>query len=68
LPEVEHVALFVFGSARQHPQVGGGRVLMIREFMEQIRLGIKDRSVSKSAIPEQYMILRTLLYAAEYWK
>jgi hypothetical protein len=29
LPEIEHVALFVFGSNKNHPRVGGGDVVMI---------------------------------------
>lgn len=68
LPKIEPIALFVFGSDRQHTEVGGGHVLMIRDFMKEIRKGIKDRSVSKSAIPEQYIILRALLFANEFWK
>jgi hypothetical protein len=68
LPEIEHVALFVFGSDKLHTKIGGGRVLMIKDFMKEIRDGIKDRSIAKAAIPEQYTILRTLLFAAEYWK
>lgn len=67
LPEIEHIALFVFGSDRQHAKVGGGRVLMIRQFMTEIQEAIKVRSVAKSAIPEQYVILRALLFAKEYW-
>lgn len=68
LPNIEQVALFVYGSSKEHPQIGGGRVLMIKEFMKETREGIKGRSVAKSVIPEQYVILRTLLFAAEFWK
>ena len=67
LPEIEQIALFVSGSTKTHSQVGGGRVLPIKEFMENIRDGIKDRSVLSSAIPEQYVILRTLQFALAYW-
>jgi hypothetical protein len=66
LPKIEPIALFVFGSDKNHRKVGGGRVLMIRDFMREIRDGIKSRSVAKSAIPEQYLILRTLLFANEF--
>ena len=67
LPKIEPVALFVFGSDKRHREIGGGRVLMIRDFLNEIRNGIKDRSVAKSAIHEQYVILRTLLFANEFW-
>ena len=68
LPEIKQVALFVYGSSNQHQYVGGGRVLMIKDFMQDIREGVSERSVSKSTIPEQYVILRALLFAAEFWK
>jgi hypothetical protein len=68
LPEIERIALFVFGSAKDHAEVGSGRVLMIKDFMQTIRNGIKGKSISKEAIPEKYVILRTLQFATEYWK
>jgi len=67
LPQIEHIALFVFGSGQRHPIIGGGRVLMIGDFMNEIRDGITSRSVANSTIPEQYIILRALLFAKEYW-
>ena len=68
LPEIERIALFVFGSSKEHAEVGGGRVLMIADFMQTVRAGIKGKSISNAAIPEKYVILRTLQFAAEYWK
>lgn len=68
LPRIDQVALFVYGSSSQYKQIGGGRILLIKEFMDEIRKGIQGRSVSRSAIPEQYVILRSLLFAAQYWK
>lgn len=68
LPEIERIALFVFGSAKDHTEVSGGRVLMIKDFMRAIRDGIKGKSIAKEAIPEKYVILRTLQFAGEYWK
>ena len=67
LPTIEPIALFVFGSKKHHPAVGGGRVLMMQEFMQEIRDGIEIRSIAKSSIHEQYVILRSLLFAKEYW-
>lgn len=36
-------------------------------FMAQVRAGLEGRSVAKRAVPEQYVILRALLFAKEYW-
>jgi acyl-CoA synthetase (AMP-forming)/AMP-acid ligase II len=35
--------------------------------MMMVHHGIRGRSVLKSAIPEQYIILRSLLFASEFW-
>jgi hypothetical protein len=51
LPEIERIALFVFGN-----------------FMQKIRDKIKGKTAFKSAIPEKYVILRTLQFAAQFWK
>ena len=69
LPEnIEQVALFVFGSGERHPVVGGGKVVMISEFMERIRKELTGRSVAKAAVPEQFVILRALQFAENYWQ
>jgi hypothetical protein len=39
LPKIEPIALFVFGSDKNQKTVGGGRVLMIRDFLNEIRDG-----------------------------
>lgn len=67
LPEIEHIALFVFGSGERHPKIGGGKVLMIKELMTEIRQELKKRSVAKSAVPEQFVILRALQFASDFW-
>ena len=68
LPKIEQIALFVFGSGKKHPHVGGGNVMMISDFMQTIRDEVKKRSVFKSAIPEKYVILRALQFAVQFWK
>jgi len=68
LPEIEQIALFVFGSGKRHPTVGGGQVLMIADLMADIRQYMKNRSIQSKAIPEQFVILRTLQYAAQLWR
>jgi hypothetical protein len=67
LPEIEHVALLVFGSDVDHPTVGGGRVLLIKDFMTEIKNDLALRPVRSKAVPEQYAILRGLQFAANFW-
>jgi len=70
LPEPEQIALFVFGSAKDHLTIGGGKVRMIADLMAEIReyLARHHGHVATAAIPEQYVILRALQFAANYWK
>jgi hypothetical protein len=72
LPEPEQIALLVFAGGQQHPKIGGGEVMLIQDLMHQIRCnpdwGLATRSVSNRAVPEQYVILRSLQFAANYWK
>ena len=40
----------------------------IRDFMEELRAGIRHRKVARAAIPEGLPLLRTLQFAVEYWE
>ena len=46
-------------------------MLLIQDFMDQIRSdsewGLATRSVRNKSVPEQYVILRSLQFAANYW-
>jgi hypothetical protein len=66
-PELEQIALFVFGGGAGRTTVGGGRVLFIKDFMRDVLEKIRSRRVSSAAIPEEYPLLRTLQFAAQYW-
>jgi hypothetical protein len=65
--EIDQIALFIFGSTRKRTQIGGGRILLIDEFLNEIRSDLSSRPVERAAVPEQYIILRSLQFAAHYW-
>jgi hypothetical protein len=65
--DVQQIALFVYGGGKNRTEVGGGRVMFIQEFMKEIRVGISSRRVNSAAIPEEFALLRTLQFAAQYW-
>lgn len=66
-PDVDQIAVFIFGS-RARTKIAGGKVLMIADLMQEIRDELGKRSVLRAAVPEQYQLLRTLQFAAYYWK
>jgi hypothetical protein len=64
--EPEQIALFVYGGVNR-ATLAGGRVLLIKDFMREVLDNVRTRRVSNAAIPEEYPLLRTLQFAAQYW-
>jgi hypothetical protein len=65
--ELEQIPLFVFGGGASRTSLAGGRVVFIKEFMRDVLEKIRKRRVNAAAIPEEYPLLRTLQFAAQYW-
>jgi hypothetical protein len=68
LPKIEPIALFVYAAEEGREFVGGGKVQHIKEFMKEIRSAVADMPVRNKAIPEQYVILRGLQFAINFWE
>ena len=68
LPEIEQIALLVFGSAKGRSTIGGAKLLMIGDLLREIREELLTRTVERSVVPEQYQILRALQFVAHYWR
>jgi hypothetical protein len=66
LPEIEYIALIGIGSDKNHASIGGGEVLTVCGLLREIRDKI-PHDFSSQAVPEQFVILRTLQFAAECW-
>lgn len=68
LPEhLEQVALFAYGGKGGQTHLAGGRILLVRELMQDILASLRGRRVASAAVPEEYPILRSLQFAVEYW-
>ena len=58
---IEQIAVLITSS---RPELAGGRVQSIDEFMKQVMDTIRSRGImSKNAIPEEYDLLRTIQMA-----
>ena len=71
--DIDQIALFVYGGKSRErierfERITGGRVVLIRDFMKEIRADIRHRKVASAAIPEGLPLLRTLQFAVEYWE
>jgi hypothetical protein len=67
LPEIESIALLVYASSKTRSHVGGARILMIHDLMKEIREYLHFRRIEREAVPEQFVILRSLQFASQYW-
>jgi hypothetical protein len=65
--EIEQLALFVYGGTDVSRDLAGGRVVFVREFLEEVRKELTGRRVSEAAVPETFPLLRTLQFACEFW-
>jgi hypothetical protein len=66
--EIEQIGLFVFGASKNHPKLGDAKIQTLSEFMEPIRETLQERSYFSEIVPEQFVILRGLQFAAHFWK
>jgi hypothetical protein len=63
--EVDQIALFGFGGKGPN-KVGGGRVMLVSELMQEIAVALKGRSIAKAAVPEGFPLLRAVLFTIAY--
>jgi hypothetical protein len=69
LPErIDQIAVLRIGSPKGRATIGSGRLQMVGELLDEIRKDLSSRLIAKAAVPEQYVILRALQFAANYWK
>jgi hypothetical protein len=66
--EIEQVALLVYCSRSGRSQLGGGRLVMIRDFMAEIKGELDKHRHNREIVPEQFTILRALQFANEFWE
>ncbi len=66
--EIEQIALLVYASTKNHPTLGGGRVMILDELLGQILKSLASRGIDSAAVPEQLPIIRTLQFVSYYRK
>jgi hypothetical protein len=67
LPEnIEQIALLVFASTVNKKTLGGGRIMILDQFLSEILTGLADSTIASSAVPEQLPIVRTLQFVSHY--
>jgi len=64
--KIKQIALFGHASDKTYTSVGGGEVLTLTKFLEEIFAELTDGKKSSSAIPESYQILRAYQFVCSH--
>lgn len=64
--KIEQIALLGFAGRSNHISLGGGQILLVRDFLEEIMAKLETKRIGKEAVPEQWPLLRTLQFVANY--
>lgn len=64
--EIEQIALLEFASRKNRSTLGGGRLMLVSELLEEILTGLRDQRLASKAVLEDKPILRTLQFVAEH--
>jgi hypothetical protein len=66
LPEIEQIALFGYGGKGPKERIGGGQIVLVRDWVQEILGALKAKQIANNAVPEQYVCLRTLQFALQH--
>ena len=64
--EIDQIAVLVFATGANHPLLGGGKVKIADQLLEEIFSGLRNKRLESEAIPEQWPILRSFQYVNQY--
>ncbi len=64
----EQIALLGFGSKQNHDKLGGGDIMLVSGFLEDIFENLKKKHISNKAISEHLPILRAFQFVASHRK
>lgn len=66
--QIEQIALLGFGSKKSYAELGGGRIQLVPELLAEIIPEVGKGKIASAAVSEQFPLLRTLQFVAQYRK
>ena len=58
--------MLVFASKKTRQSIGGGRIVLVSELLEEILADLKPKRLAANAILEHLVILRSFQFVTEY--
>lgn len=66
--EIQQIALLGYAGPKSRTSLAGGKVLLVPTLLKEIVDGLASRKIASGAVPEQFVILRTIQFVSEYKK
>lgn len=66
--EIEQIALLGYAGPKSRTTLADGKVLLVPVLLKEIVAHLANRKIASGAVPEQFVILRTLQFVAEHRK
>lgn len=63
---VEKVVVLGYGGKGGRAKLGGARIILIAELLTEIIKHLRTKNMHSEAVPEQYLLLRTLHFVAQH--
>ena len=64
--EIDQSALLLFASKTNRQTIGGGRIMLVSEFVSEIVGNLKGKAIARQAVPETFPLVRTIQFVAEF--
>ena len=65
---IDQIAVLLLASKKTHQTLAGGRIMLVQDVLKEIIAGLANRDVYRNTIPEQFPLLRTIHFVAQFWK
>lgn len=66
--EIKQIILLGYGSNTNHKTIDGAQVRTTLEFLQEVLAELRELDLNRRAVPEQYIVLRTLQLVAGHRK
>ena len=63
---IDQIAVLLFASKTTGGTIGGGRIMLVPELLREIVASLSGRRVACQAVPENFPLLRTIQFMAEF--
>jgi hypothetical protein len=66
--DIEQIALLGYAGPKSPTTLAGGKVLLVPTLLKEIVAELSTKKIASGAVPEQFVILRTIQFVAQYRK